>query len=715
MSIGKKNKNHLKGHGGVKLIAPILAPMSDDPLKFWTGHPTENIHVDLNSFAQGELENPRPFGKGYWAGPFTGRPQLVAELAPALQARFTLASSHTVGSYLTALRAWWRFFDSIENTSAADGRRLACVESVADLNELHEAAARRSGMNAFYFNYILSIFNAARKLHKPRLSELPWELIKYGEPTRILVPDDQARAIKTVVKQDWERVRRTWARNDSLCVESQRRSAYAADPGGATDRGEIPSELSEEEELLLKNLRHFQYIQQNTGRILPTSEQLRDGEERVSFWESGLELRLMRALLFTTVEEADIAIHLALIGSGWNPSTMANLDGSSPSLVFDHPKDVLQTVLSGDDDEEAIIQADKPRAGGKTQYCIGLKKHKSSPPVIVATYLKRVEPLREQLKSDYQAATAELARLQTDKADNEAITQQFKMVQKLRQGLRSVWLYVDLKGRINWLDIKNWKRYGTAGKQTSYLENVCGRLNADCARRGEPPIGKITPSDFRDIYARWVYAQTGGNILAVMLALGHSSLASTGRYLENNLFSAENDESTRRFMTHLFVELKQGRVDLTILAQLVRHGPLTTEMEERLEEYRKLMRSRVGVACADPRHPPAHIAQKHQEGRLCSTQLCLHDCGNAKFLPESLDGIAMRVEELYAISERLPRETWLRSEFQKELDGGESLLDSLYPRELVSEARGNWRDRIVRGEHLVPGLGLIADVEGEIA
>lgn len=419
----------------------------------------------------------------------------------------------------------------------------------------------------------------------------------------------------------------------------------------------------------------------------------------------------MRAIIFPTVEEAEIAYHLALMGSGWNPSTLVRIDASKPDMIFDHPKNGAQRVLAAEDDE-VTMKSDKPRARGKTQHCIALKKHKASPPAIVAAYLQRSTPLREQLQRDCDAARSELDWLRATQADQAVIERQFKKVQKLQEGRRNVWLYVDSKGNINWLDLKSWKRYKIEpGNVVSYLDRVLERINKQRKSRGEPPIGSVTPSDFRDIYARWVYIQSGGNILAVMLALGHSTTKSTGNYLDNNVFSAENDEHARRFMTNLFSELELGRVDLTILAQMVRHGPLTPEMRARLEEYRRLMRSRLGIGCADPRHPPGHIAPDHHEGKLCGTQRCLCDCPNAKFLPESLDGIAMRIEELVVMSDHLPRETWLRGEFPEELEAGEYILKELYLPEIVTAVREKWRCKIASGEHLIPGMGPITERE----
>lgn len=699
MTIGRKDKDHLKHYAGVALVSPILANKSDDPLRFWTNHPTENTLVDLHVFDDGERSNP---GRGKWRGPFTGRPELTKQLAPALEARLQLLSSSSAKGHTTCLRMWWRLFDQLEKVPLPDGRQVARVVTIADLNELHANAARQNGMDRTNFRLFVSLVNDACRLIKPKpLPILRWTSPKGGEPIRNLIPEDQVRDLRTALKQGWERVRKTWARNDAIRQEAARCGAG----GGTVD-------LSEREEHLLENWVHFQRIQEQTGRLLPTTEQIYDGRTPQYFCERRMELLVMRAILFPTEEECDIAYHLALQGSGWNPSTMARIDADNPFLVSDHPKDSAQLVLAVE--EQDTIHADKPRANHKTQFFTALKKDSASPPVIVATYLKRVEPLREILKQEHAAAVEELTRLQRTGGDDKAIETQYKLVQKLGQGCRSVWLYVRKNGAVSWLNCTNFQRYtvgGRGGPKISYLDRVLGYLNARRAEVGKPKIGKVTPSDFRDIFARQVYLKTGGNIIAVMLALGHSSSTSTVAYLENNIFSAENDEHALRFMTHLFAELGQGRVDLTILAQLVRHGPLTPEMEVRLQEYRKLMRSRIGAGCADPRRPPPQVAPSHVAGRLCGTHRCLKDCPHAKFLPESLDGIAMRVEELMAMSDHVPREMWLRGEFEEELKAGEYLLDTLYEREVVAAKREMWRERIASGEHLIPGLGRITQLQ----
>lgn len=707
MSIEKKNKDHLREHGGIAQVPPAI-PKSNDPLQFWTNHPTENTFIELRLFADGDFD--RAANVTNWAGPFTGRPTLIAELAPAFEALVSMAGPKTVSNYLTALRAWWRLFDAIETADSPDGRPIAKLTSVADLGAHHEVAAHRLGIVRRSFTSFIRIADAARALR--RLPALGWIAPGQSEPIRHLIPEDQAREMKIAIKQDWECVRKTWAMNDKVIAEAERRAL-----------GELPAALNEEEARRLDNWQYFQEIQRQTGVILPSGQQLLGNwKSDCSLIRRGLNRTLMRAMAFPTAEEADIAFHLALMNSGWNPSTMMRIDATNPFILSNHPKNEGQMVLSPADggadehgDEAVTLHADKPRAGYWTQFCTGKKSQPSSAPMIIEAYRTRVGPLRDILREECLSARAELDRLRTAGADHKHLGDQLKRVQKLERGCCSVWLYQDREGKINWLETYDkWSRYkkaGTSSAHESYLDRVRERLNRRRAEQGRPLIPKVVPSDFRDIYARWVYLASKGNILSVMLALGHRRIGSTVGYLENNIFAAENDETVRRWGVHIFKELEHGRIDLTILAQLVRHGPVTPEMEARLTEYRRLMRSRIGASCTDPRRPPPAVSPNHLAGRLCGTHRCLKNCPNAKFLPESLDGIAMRVEELVVMLDHLPRETFLRGGFDEELEAGEALLQELFAPGAVAESRDRWRQRIADGEHLIPGLGRIRMTE----
>lgn len=722
MSIKNKNKDNLKDHGGVELVLPAVAPTSDDPLRFWTGHPTENFLVDLHDFANGVSENPSPTGGSKWLGAFSGRPEVIAELTPAIEARLTLASMNTCMAFLAALRKFWRTCDELESTMTPGGRTVDRLTSVRDLCHLHEAAMHRTKFERQQFCIIQSLCNETRRLLK--LKPLMWTTPKLGNPNRQLIPDSHAKALKIGIKRDWQRVRKTWERNDAIRRGREPDTLSEYEKQDST----IVQDYAQRNAMLRKNLAHFERIQAATGKLSPSADELYDGQPSSTLRKRGFYLSQMRAIAFPTLEEAHIAFHAALIRSGWNPSTLiAGIDANLPNRIFQHPKDAKQSVLSvesseaetgsdGEAPEEFNMQGSKRRAGGRMQFCMGLKKDPDSPPNIIAAYLERTKELRTQLHQDVKEAQAAYERLEAQGAPREQVEGHFKRLQTLQQGTRNVWLYVDSGGSINWLAGRLWTAFNLnlstkSNKKISYIEIVTKRLNDERKTRGEDPIAVVTPSDFRDIYARWVYLQSGGNILAVMIALGHARLQSTDHYITNNIFSAENDEAVRSFMTHLFDELTIGRLDLTILTQLVRHGSMTDEMLSRLTEYRSLTRSRIKVACADVRNPPTTVDPEHIEGKRCGTHRCLKECPHARFLPESLDGIAMRVEELIVISDHTPIDAWIKGGFDKELEAGEYLLYELYPQDEVEQAHTRWREKILTGKHVVPGVGLVREQE----
>lgn len=718
MSIKNKNKDNLKDHGGVELVAPAIAPISDNPLRFWTGHPTENFLVSLHEFADGTSTTGNPTGGGMWGGGFSGRPELIAELAPAIQARCSLLTQLTALAWLGVVRRLWRACDDVESNLTLDGRQMERLTSVRQITHLHEAAMHRAKVSRVPFNRALSMINDVRRLM--RLGELVWTAPKDGEPNRQLIPDSHAKVLKIGIKRDWEQVRKTWERHDAIRrgVEPDTLTEYEKqDPT-------VVQNYTKQNEILRQHWLHFERIQKSTGKQLPTSDELYDGKTAKFHTYRGLYVSKVRAIAFPTSEEAHIAFHAALMRSGWNPSTLiTGIDATLPCAIFQHPKDAKQKVLAvegKEDDEpdkaedfaEVTMQGSKSRASGRLQFCMGLKKDPDSPPNIVAAYLARTMELRAQLHQDVKQARIEYERMKVHNSDKEAIERQFKRLQNLQQGARNVWLYVELGGDINWLDGRVWRSFASPHAtnvkgSVSYLELLTSRLNAQREAHGEDAIAVVKPSDFRDIYARWVYIQSGGNILAVMIALGHAKLQSTDHYTDNNIFSAENDEAVRKFMTHMFEQLEVGRLDLTILAQLVRHGPMTDEMLSRLTEYRSLTRSRIKVACTDVRNPPASVDPGHVEGKRCGTHRCLKECPHARFLPESLDGIAMRVEELMTICDHLSLDAWIKGGFDKELEAGEYLLYELYAQVDVEMARTHWRAQILAGNHVVPGVGLI--------
>jgi hypothetical protein len=403
------------------------------------------------------------------------------------------------------------------------------------------------------------------------------------------------------------------------------------------------------------------------------------------------------------------------LNTGWNPSTITTLDVTK-KFLFDHFKDDqndshLRFVLIPQTYE---LVGEKERAGGNEQVVTGQWKTQDGPGHLIRTYMERVAPLRELLKE--QLAQEKLKYEEMVRKDSAYAVRaaQFKKVKALEQGVRSVWLYITRGGSINWISIPFTQSCVVNGKGAFFLAEVVHMLNiqrastnAQRAQNSEAllaplaPIPHVAAKDFRVWFADYVYRASNGSILHVKRALNHSLLRTTSGYVDTNLRNQEASNGARRFLNILMGELEAGRVDLTILSHLYRHDELTPEQEELLAQARALPKSRMTVACKDARHPPPHIKATPDEA--CDVQRCLLCLENAVLLPESIDGIAMRVEELRALQGFLPIDTWIEERYDIELKNNLMALRKFDLNQGLA-ARKKWAQKLACGEHYVPGL-----------
>lgn len=292
----KQDKDHLKEHAGVDLVEVILPPPSedDDPLRWWTQHPAEKVEVNLNEFADGQLENPYAHTNltTMWVGPYTGRPELIRELAPWVKDATLMNRPRTADLLRIALRSWWRLLDVLEATPLPGGQRLARVESVADLSALHEAGAHLHGVEKKSFSYFRSLANAARK--ERGLPQLHWIAPERPKADRQLISDDMAKVLRFALKANLRAVRKGWLLRDQVRAEADRR-----------DQGDQPVDLGAEGERLLAHWREFQRAALATDKILPSRDDLRAGRTAQQLSKASLTLKDMRAMQFPTAWEAD--------------------------------------------------------------------------------------------------------------------------------------------------------------------------------------------------------------------------------------------------------------------------------------------------------------------------------------------------------------------------------------------------------------------------
>lgn len=696
MSIRTYKKDHLKEHAGVTLVAPVKidAPDSSDPLVFWTQHAEEPFEVNLRPLATGQVKTANLKGGGTKFTSFTGRPELIRQLAPAIEEATSYAAKMTVISYTNALRDWWRILDSVEEAAAVAGQPMTRVEDVRLLTQFHNEFAHSSGMNRQTFGRFRALVDST--LMALGVHQTFWESPEIPDSRKHIPPQEQRNALRFSIKRNCRNVFERWAKSDWL---SQNETA-PADPQEAD---------------LWRHVKYMRYVQKKTGKLLPTPDDLDEVVPQWALNSNGSFKLSIRGSIFPNHWDADAVWHQCLLNTGWNTTTLTNLDVTK-KFLFDHFKDApndshRRFVLSPQTYE---LVGEKKRAGGKEQFVTGQWKTLDGPGHLIKTYLERVEPLRKILKE--QLTQEELKYKQLNDAGYAARTAQFKKVKTLEKGVRSVWLYVNRFGKIGWISNESRVNIGPNGKNVTFLDEVVRLLNMQLAtahaRRAETkevlldllsPVPHVVPKDFRVWFADYVYRTSNGNILQLKKALNHSWLGTSIGYTDTNILSREANDAARRFLNILVGQLDAGRFDLTILAHLYRHGELSPEQEELLAQARTLPKSRMNVACKDAYHPPAHI--KATANKPCDIQRCLLCVEHAILLPESLDGIAMRVEELRALRGYLPIETWLEEMYEVELKNNLMALRKFELNQSLA-ARKRWAKAIACGDHYVPGLPL---------
>lgn len=645
MSIRKYNKDHLKKHAVVMLAAPVRvdAPGSDDPLVFWTQHDKHPCEVNLHSFATGQRKS-HVIAGGKKFIPFTGRPELISQLAPAIEEALSYVAIGTVEGYMAALRQWWRILDAVEAAAAAAGQPMKRVEDVRLLTHVHSEFAYRNGIIRQTFGKFRTLVDTVRMALGAR--QTYWESPERPDVQKHIPPLEQRNALRFAVRRICRSTLETLEQSDGLngTIELPfRKSAYP------------------------------------------------------NHWD------------------ADAVWHLCVLNTGWNPSTLTTLDATKTLLTNhfkDDPADPHRRFVLSPQTYELI--GEKQRAGGKEQFVTGQWKTQDGPGHLIKTYLARVEPLRELLKQ--QLAQERLRYEQMGNADYQALRTQFAQIKTLERGVRSVWLYLDRNGKISWIHDKSTRSGNVNGKQVAFLDEVVHMLNTQRAttnlRRAEnredltsplAPIPHVAAKNFRLWFADYVYRASHGNMLQVKKALNHSRLSTSTGYTNTNILNQEASDAARRFLNIFVGELNTGRVDLTILAHLYRHGMVTPEQEELLAQARTLPKSRMNVGCKDARNPPPHI--KATPDQDCDVQRCLLCLENAVLLPESIGGIAMRVEELRALQGSLPIETWVEERYDIELKNNLMALRKFNLNQGLA-ARKKWAQTIASGDHYVPGLPL---------
>lgn len=688
MTIRKTNKDNIEKFTPyvVSSVDTNNDRINENPLRFWTKHDTKPCHVDLTDLALGQ-DIPKKGGlKARWLGGYTGRPQLINELLPAIKEKLTWAAEKTCQGLVANLKNWWRLLDEIERKDSKTALQIRKVSSVKDLTHLHQQLAVQRFLPTT-FSAFRSIADSTRRA----LGLSPLEWIGPGErhTTRKLPTPAQSRKLFLRIKRGWLDAIDRWDLVDQLLSGNRI-------PETERERSLLANAAYLVETLNLQTSKGKAFFKIEAAISRWTEE---NGTSRAAMAREGLSTQIMQEAFYPTSTDIRMAFHLALIGGGWNVQTLLDLKVKTDALaeartpfLKNHPQDPSRYILVGF------------KARGYSNHILhGDWKTDRSPGTIIKTLVEKTWPVRMGIVDELKRAEAQLEKAIDSGASHDEIIAQKKAVVELQRKSTSVWISVT-KGSVEALSSTT---YDKNSRTVQFLHQLIHEINVGSkSEDASDKVPIITASDFRDIFAEYIYRTSGGSVLAVKRLLGHRSLESTTRYLSNTVISRESSRVFKLYTDAMWKMVSEkGHVDHTALKQIVEKGEITEEMNSRLEEYRYLKKSRLNMGCKDPKNPPERLSPffNADDSQMCTMQRCTL-CEHAVLTPESIEGLAMRLSELRYLKLHIPIENFQRgadTSFQVEMESTEFALERFDP-DSVDHFLKLWEARLSRGEHRAP-------------
>lgn len=637
--------------------------VANDPLIVQTDHDRGSISLDLRQFEEGTLDEIRyPLVQNR----FSGRPTLIAQLAPHIQSRYGNKSKTTAENLIPILRRWWVFFDSI-----ADEQRVNTFKDIDDFIGLKQARIK-----AFAGNYrtdFLRLINDVRT--KNGLPPLYWPSQDDEGSASALPHFPHVKLIYHELKNHMKLVMERWKRADELAVTGKdlsgglggrrgRNLGYWTDADahatyrGAIARLDFPIATHDQLKVLLART---------------SSASVRDVADAID----GLYPRIL---------DTQYLLFLFLLRTGWNATTALEIDVDN--YFTDHPTS----------DAHHMVWSIKNR-GRTKQVAIGLNKSQFSPGNILRALIVRTAPLRNFLRGQLAELESQLDELKAtvDPAGEDDIHKRItdirERVRELRLKVKSPWLYATRNGTVGFLKQTNYLPVRDGDITGSGLKAIITKLN-----RGRPHNDLIdvdmSVGDFRDAYISFAYESSGYSWLVAKLAAGHHGLESLRTYLRKRHWKAHGEKKVRVWGEALWSEIKIHRsVDPAILFARVQRGEISDE-----ERTRWMRRTHVGTGCDNFDSPPKYIAPEHVEGSGCRVQRCAL-CHHAVLFDDSYDHLARRLMELTHLQETTPLLAWMQSSFPIEMENTEHALKQ-FDIAKVAERKRYWLEEIKSGRHI---------------
>lgn len=628
--------------------------------------PSDSTHRELSWIVQ--PENGRPawscdfstFAYGDCDRALKARPELIAELVPALE-MLTLGKSWQIEDVLkSSLRLLWSFLDSAPPVPATTLKTVQTIPpTFGGLFRLWLITESEAAPNvqSRALNTTRRVFTVARRLLGMEDWDLPWPSIPRPKRDRQRdVEPGHVKLLYTVLK--------AWHWNFRTALgEGKRLRALGSDPRSKGDGRDRDAWANSQNQAVLADLfvadlsigQVSQVRDYDPWFAQPANFGLRlQGPE----WPGARPLTPFDRARWSVplLEDVAAAISLVLLHTGWNVDTVLSLDVSADSRWFDR--------RAGDGEAGSVAIYALKRRTNREQIATSLVRPFSHPFAVIETMRLATEPLR-------RAVRHQLAELEATQSPHQVDPQ----LSRLKAMASSPWLYLSRTsqgaGRVGWVSM--------SGQVFRTFNRFAREASSLAAKRGEDTnvqeaISSLRMSDLRDGYAAFLNEGSLFNTFLVKRALGHNSLRTTMRYLDKKRDVARRYREYAQFQENLFDEIATaGRVDSTVLMMRTRVGPLTAEQRARLGDHRQ--RTRMGMGCLDPMNPPIEIAPGHSGGP-CAVQRCTL-CQHGVVFSDSWPALAKRAAELEHIRGRTPQERFVDSSFYLEWIAIESLIKKM--------------------------------------
>jgi hypothetical protein len=346
-------------------------------------------------------------------------------------------------------------------------------------------------------------------------------------------------------------------------------------------------------------------------------------------------------------KDTAVFLWLFMIGTGWNLATVLSIDISEEKLWCEkHPHKAGYVVM----------HAFKGRAN-RHVFGISMTKPEFHPYAVMKFMVARTEGLRQTLRRDLADARASYA--------SAPSYQLKKQIKQLERWIKSPWLYHSSNEPGSVFAFTN----DHSAMLNQFIRSVV-RLNS--LEEAHPTLLEFTTSLARDAWIGHAYVQSGYQVLIAQLAAQHADFRTLRHYLSRHRYRRDSEKTVRKVLDHTLGEIRAGqRLDPARVKILVAHGEITSEQAERLLDLRQ--RTRLGMGCLEPRHPPPDLVPDHVLGTICRPQPCA-GCINCRSFDESLVPLAERLADLHFIRRHRPLMSWDGTSFSDEAEWIERIL-----------------------------------------